>query len=364
MFVKKNIFIVGLHLAVWMLFIFLNYMLIRDTGLKYDIYKLSVIVVYIVVFYTFYLFITPLLLKKRTLIFVFTSVILIAGAIYSNYTIHEKINIEIQRKRIEFGIVPEDIKGGINSNLDRPPFEKKNFKLLWSTFQILFFVLVSLLLRFVQKWHHDEKTRYILEKEKSDAELLFLKQQINPHFLFNSLNSIYSLANKKSDITTEAILKLSAILRYILYHSDKSQVPLADELTTLSNYIELQYLRITDKVKLKYKVEGNIETYFIEPFLLMPLFENAFKYGIDSISESFIDILINISDGRLTLKISNKIVPQNNKLDEESGIGLQNIKRRLELLYPDNYILDIIKQQQVFTVCLRLKLKKNEMSGD
>jgi len=117
-------------------------------------------------------------------------------------------------------------------------------------------------------------------------------------------------------------------------------------------------LRITKKVNLNYDVKGDTESYLIEPLLLMPIFENAFKFGVDSITESFIDIQIAISDGKLLLYVGNKIVPQNVIADEDSGIGLKNIKRRLELLYPDNYEINIEEEEQAFSVKLKLTLKK------
>lgn len=372
MILKKNIRKIILHIIAWGLFVFLNFLLLKSEEVEFNIGRqIKLLSIYLVVFYSFYLFIAPLLFKKRILIFIFTSIILITGAVFINNSVQEKYHekrIEELRNndKLKMDVIHENDRLRpprrppieIMQKVERPPFVKKNFKLIESSMQILFFVFISLLLRFTQKWQYDEKTRYILEKEKSDAELLFLKQQINPHFLFNSLNSIYSLANKKSDLTTEAVLKLSFILRYVLYHSREDQVPLTDELTTLENYIELQRLRITEKVKLDYIIEGDPSLYFIEPLLMMPIFENAFKYGVDSITESFIRIYIKIKNGKLNLEISNKIIPLEIKNKEESGIGLENIKRRLELLYPDSYYLNIYEEKQIFYVKLNIKLKK------
>lgn len=354
---------IGLHIIGWGLLMFFNVMIIKGAGVKIDIARQIIqLTIFLLVFYSFYFLIAPLLLKKKKILFIIASVVFISGAIVTNQTIqrhyHEKIIQEVIKERRKQVGNSEGSEREIRLQRDKPPFVRRNLRFQNSALQVLFFVLVSLILRFIQKWQHDEKEKYVLEKEKSDAELQFLKQQINPHFLFNSLNSIYSLANKKSDLTTEAILKLSGILRYVLYHSEKKLVPLIDEIATIENYIELQRLRLTKKVLLNYDTKGNPENYLIEPLLLMPIFENAFKFGVDSITESFIDIHLEINSGKLYLHATNKIVPQKEKSDEDSGIGIKNIKRRLELLYPDNYILYIDQQELVFNLKLNLNLKK------
>lgn len=357
---KAKIYKLVFHLLGWGTFILLNYILLKNAGVEIVIKRQFILlIISAVVFYLFYFFIIPLFFKKKTSISIIISFVVISGAIYANHTIQQNFHKERIEKIIQRSKEAGPPPNGFRPNKgERPPFTRSSFYLMNNSLQILFFVLVSFILRFVQKWQHDEKIKHVMEKEKSNAELLFLKQQINPHFLFNSLNSIYSLANKKSDLTTEAILKLSGILRYVLYHSEKDLVPLSDEITTIENYIELQRLRLTKKVVLSYDTKGNPESYRIEPLLLMPIFENAFKFGVDSITESFIDIHLEVLNSKLHLHVANKIVPQKEKSDEESGIGLKNIKRRLELLYPDNYKLNIDEQEQIFSLKLKLTLKK------
>ncbi len=361
---KTKLYKLIFHLLGWGTFILLNYIFVKNAGVEFIFRGQSfLLIISIVVFYLFYFYITPMFFKKRITISVIISFTVIIGAIYANHIIQKKYHKErigkIIQERNESGRFPGGFEWAIKIKGEKPPFVSNTFHLLDSSLQVLFFVLVSFMIRFVQKWQHDEKIKYVLEKEKSDAELLFLKQQINPHFLFNSLNSIYSLANKKSELTTEAILKLSGILRYVLYHSENDLVPLSNEISTIQDYIELQRLRITKKVALNFSQKGKPQTYLIEPLLLMPIFENAFKYGVDSITESFIDINLEINNGKLHLLASNKVVPQNKKPNqEESGIGLKNIKRRLELLYPDNYEFNIDEKEKVFSLKLVLLLKK------
>jgi two-component system, LytTR family, sensor kinase len=350
-----------LHVLSWGLFALFNYLLSKGNGMEFDLlHQLKLYAIYIFVFYGFYFYIIPLLFKKKTILFIFLSLALLSGSVYLKNTIQQNYFMaRFSEKEYEYknDFKPPVFKGDRPQVLKFPPHPNRG-TIIIDGFSILLFILISISLRFAEKWQLDEKSRYILQKEKTDAELQFLKQQINPHFIFNSLNSIYSLANKKSDLTSDAILKLSSILRYVLYHSQKNLISLKEELNTIEDYIELQRLRITNKVSLNYALNGQPENYLIEPLLLMPLFENAFKYGVDSINESFISMEIQISEDRLTLQINNKIIPRNDKIEEESGIGLNNIIRRLEILYPDSHLLSVDESESVFKVKLELKLKK------
>ena len=181
-----------------------------------------------------------------------------------------------------------------------------------------------------------------MEAEKLFSELAFLKSQVNPHFLFNILNNICSLARKKSEETENAIIKLAQIMRYMLQDSKDEKVSLEKELEYLRNYIELQRLRISDQVKIHYTVEGQPEAILIEPLLLIPFVENAFKHGVSYLEDSVIDILLLINTARLSLQVHNKILRRDIEIPfPDSGIGLKNVIRRLELLYPDKHSLII-----------------------
>jgi sensor histidine kinase YesM len=253
---------------------------------------------------------------------------------------------------------PPDLSEGKSRDL-LPPFRKPPFRIDFISFYtILLIYLGGVSIRFIGKWNDDEKRKSEIEKEKIATELSFLKQQINPHFLFNSLNSIYSLTISKSDKAVDSILKLSSILRYMLYESGASHVSLRDELQIVNDYIELQKLRITEKVNLVYKMEGTPASYKIEPFIIVPLIENAFKYGVDNYNSSTINILIEIKEDMLLLRLKNTIVKSSDILSGEGGIGIKNIKRRLDLLYPGDYTFDIDKTGELFSVILELKLKE------
>ena len=226
--------------------------------------------------------------------------------------------------------------------------------LLSSAFTSIIFVFLSTVLRFTVDWFLNERVQRDLENQRLTAELSFLKSQINPHFLFNSLNSIYSLAYQKSDTTPEAILKLSEIMRYMLYECNDNKVELTKELQYLQNYIDLQKIRFGNKAFINFEVNGEVTDQSIVPLLLISFIENAFKHGVANDPISPILLKINLSDGRLYFFVQNKKHTHNR--DASGGIGLINVKRRLDLLYPNKYNLEIRDEADTYTVQLSLVL--------
>jgi two-component system LytT family sensor kinase len=218
----------------------------------------------------------------------------------------------------------------------------------------IFFLFLSAGLKFGVDWFLNERVQRDLENQRLSAELAFLKSQINPHFLFNSLNSIYSLAYQKSDTTPEAILKLSEIMRYMLYESNDNKVDLAKELQYLQNYIDLQKIRFGNKAFVDFKINGEVGSQKIVPLLLIAFIENAFKHGVANDPSSPIRLLINMDNTQLHFYMENKKHSLNR--DPEGGIGLNNVKRRLDLLYPGKYSLTIQDETNTYTCELSLVL--------
>ncbi|MCO5936523.1 histidine kinase [Mucilaginibacter sp. RB4R14] len=221
-------------------------------------------------------------------------------------------------------------------------------------FTSIIFIFLSTVLKFTIDWFLNERVQRDLENQRLSAELSFLKSQINPHFLFNSLNSIYSLAYQKSDTTPEAILKLSEIMRYMLYECNDNRVELTKELQYLQNYIDLQKIRFGNNAFINFEVTGEVTNQHIVPLLLISFIENAFKHGVANDALSPILLKINIEDGKLYFFIQNKKHTHNR--DSSGGIGLANVRRRLDLLYPGKYNLDIRDEADTFTVQLSLVL--------
>ena len=223
-----------------------------------------------------------------------------------------------------------------------------------TVFTSLVFLFLSAVLKFTVDWFLNERKQRDLETQRLSAELAFLKSQINPHFLFNSLNSIYSLAYQRSEMTPDAILKLSEIMRYMLYESNDNKVDLEKELQYLQSYIDLQKIRFGNKAYIDFKVQGKVENQQIAPLLLIAFIENAFKHGVANNPLTPIRLLIDVDASHLHFYMQNK--KHMNNRDTLGGIGLNNVQRRLNLLYPGKYNLVVNDELDTYTVELSLVL--------
>lgn len=207
-----------------------------------------------------------------------------------------------------------------------------------------------------------EKKVLIAEKERLANELNFLKAQLNPHFLFNALNSIYVLIQEDQKLATDTVLKFSGLLRYQLYDCTNAWMPLDRELEFLRDYIDLEKMRCNDNLNIVFEVSGTDSNYEIAPFILSPFVENAFKHRSNFTANNFIKITAIRNGDILNFSVINSYnsLPERNE-HTPGGIGLPNVKRRLELLYSNAYALNIDKSENTYTVNLQLKLHENEM---
>jgi hypothetical protein len=240
--------------------------------------------------------------------------------------------------------------------LARPP-RPRNPPLLspWNFAIFLLVFVFSTGIRVINQWLRSEQRAKEIANEKLQAELSFLKSQINPHFLFNTLNNIYALASNQSEHTAAAVMKLSSIMRYVLTEAKNDLVPLEKEILFTSHYIELQKMRLTDKTNIDFTITGDQLGRQIAPLLLLPFVENAFKYGISTRDCSPIHILLDIKGESLYFSITNhKHFNTMMRLAENTGIGISNTKRRLDLLYPGRYELIITDKSNEFTVHLNI----------
>lgn len=212
---------------------------------------------------------------------------------------------------------------------------------------------ISLGLKFSDRYVEQEKQRKEAEREQLNTELAFLKNQINPHFFFNTLNNIYSLVQTNVNDGQKAILQLSKLMRYLLYETDKESVTISRELDFMKIYIELMRLRLTPKVDLKVEFPETFPDVKISPLIFLPFIENAFKHGISNRTFSFIHIGMSVSTDRIEFTCNNSLPSGNGlNIDEGSGIGLENVKKRLSLLYPDKHLLEISISERAFSVKL------------
>lgn len=200
-----------------------------------------------------------------------------------------------------------------------------------------------------------------LAKDKLEAELVFLKNQVQPHFLFNTLNSLYSLILKKSDRSLEVLLKLSELLRYMLYETNIPQVELQKEIDCVKSYIELEKIRYGNRVDISLNTWGETSGYTIAPMLIIPFLENSFKHSTRGFNgQAWITIEISCNNDMMTLKVENSIPEVKTQSPAASGIGLNNVQRRLNLLYNDNYDLKINSSDDAYLVVLKLKIRKRQ----
>lgn len=197
-----------------------------------------------------------------------------------------------------------------------------------------------------------------LTKEKLQTELKFLRNQTNPHFLFNTLNNIYALARKKSDDTPDVVMKLSKLLRFMLYESKKDLVSISEEIRLLDDYLELEKIRYNERLSIHFQKEIDDDEQQIAPLLLLPFIENAFKHGVSETRfDSFIHITLRLQEGQLQLEVRN--TKEDNGQDTvNENIGLGNVRRQLELMYKE-YNLQISNQPAVFTVYLTINLNSH-----
>ncbi|GAB3506899.1 hypothetical protein GCM10027341_40700 [Spirosoma knui] len=224
-------------------------------------------------------------------------------------------------------------------------------------------VLVGLVFKIVEDWFVHQQERTALLSERNTAELAFLKSQVNPHFLFNTLNNIYALAYTKSDAAPGAILKLSELMRYMLYESNAAErspgvdgsvrVPLAKEVAYLEHFVELEKLRVANP-QVQFNVEGNTDLFRIEPLLLVSFVENAFKHGDLSDPSHPLVLDLSVRNGILRFDTLNKKTSR--QTDATGGIGMANVQRRLALLYPNRHSLHITDEPTSYACSLELNL--------
>jgi sensor histidine kinase YesM len=222
---------------------------------------------------------------------------------------------------------------------------------------MLFIVIFVGMLRFAVDWFELEAKKKEMENEKLTAELNFLKAQINPHFLFNTLNNLYYLAYSKSENTTEVIAKLSQMMRYMIYDSNHPKVLLSKEIEYMQSYISLERMRLNNQIPIQFDVKGNIENVWITPLIFITFLENAFKHGVSSNNpNAWVNISIELEGKECVYVVKNSKPSIKNETGEKSGIGLKNVQRRLALSYPGKYELKIEDTPEVHEVRLNLML--------
>jgi len=293
---------------------------------------------FILFFYLNLFYLLPqLYYKKKKAAYLITIFILLLVAVYLPSFIKTQL-------------VPEPLF--FDKNFPRRPFNDKDRIFGFLQFLIIWFL--SSIISLSQRYRRMERHHKEIKEQKLNAELSYLKAQVNPHFLFNTLNNIYALSICQSEQTPEAILKLSAIMRYATQDAEAEKVPLEKELDYLNNYIALQQLRSNKNLEVNFETKGDYSHQVIAPLLLINFIENAFKHGVSNHVACFVHIKIHVADNQLQMEVINKIM-EGIKMDSTST-GADNTKRRLQLQYPENHILDIDEKDGLYKVTLQLNL--------
>jgi hypothetical protein len=296
-------------------------------------------IIYVLIFYLNYFWLIPkILFKGRKWRYYISIATLIVGLYIANEAVFIKEDKarEISEKSTE------------NFKVSRPFWRFDIYNYLFTTILISGF---SAGLRMSSRYQENEEKRKEMEKEKLGSELAFLKNQVSPHFFFNTLNNIYSLTEINTKEARNAILQLSKLMRYLLYDSEKEDTRLSNEIEFMRNYIELMKLRLTDKVSLTFSFPEKYKDITIPPLLFVSFIENAFKHGVSYREASFINIEININDNYLHFICKNSLTKKAEN-SGESGIGLNNIKKRLLLIFPEKHQLNITQTDKTFEVDL------------
>ena len=318
-----------IHLLIWSIVLAMPIILMqREDFFRWGDFLrfLPIFVAFFVVFYVNYIsLVDKVLFKRKTSKFVFINIVIIVGIAFLLHLWHE----------IEFAMNLSPMPHP-NRPLDFPMKPRPMAFIIRDILSLTFVSVLGIVMKVTERIAQIQTRQRELEKAMVEAELKNLKNQINPHFLLNTLNNIYALSRMNSPKTSDSIMELSELLRYILYEDDKTFVPLQDEAAFISNYIDLMKLRLTDNVKVSITIDilDNSKTE-IAPLVYISLIENAFKHGVSNDEPSFIEIeLTEKDDGQVHFLCNNSFFPKNESDRSGSGIGLQQYKNGLIYCIP------------------------------
>jgi len=286
-------------------------------------------VAYMLVFYINYLWLIPrYVLNKRDIkMFVLINLLVLVVGVAINTGWHNIVN----------DLMPNPNRPKM-PNGPHPPRLPHYF---YNTLVLILFIALAVAVRMAQRWQHLEEAKREAEAARTEAELSNLRNQLNPHFLLNTLNNIYALIAFNQDKAQTAVSELSKLLRHVLYENQQNYVPLYKEMEFMRNYVELMKIRVTDKVKINTDINvANDDATPIAPMIFISLLENAFKHGISPSGTGEINVHMSQNDGNITCEITNSYYPKRDNDKSGSGIGLEQVRKRLELMYPGHYTWD------------------------
>ena len=345
---SSNYRILLFHVLLWTLFISSPFAISNGDHFNGGYIYLCKSLLLIALFYTNYFLLVPaFLLKRKTLLYIIIIVAIILGIGYL-------ITVVEPRPMPRFMDFPDKGEMEMMKKME----DNIRFKMFPNTIVVTLHLLISAILRIYLEWDDSKKRQLASETEKKTSELNFLKAQLNPHFFFNSLNTIFSLAIKKSDKTPVAILNLSELMRYMLYETNKDEVKLEAEIAYIENYIELQKLRLPSNNTIVFEVHGNPKNIHLPPLLFISFIENAFKYGVNPAKQNEIVVRFDIDNNAVKLMVINDIYIELRK-ENASGLGIDNTQKRINLYFPNRNSLNLYEKDHKFHVELKLDLNEN-----
>ena len=355
-----------LHFIVWViLFIFPAYLIYVDSSrdINFLFQSYFQIGIYAILFYINYLWLTPrLFFRQKKLLYFVSSVSLVVLMTLVNIKTFDLFMHPGPNHGKQFEMPPpSNINDSKDFRSQNPvSMSHKRPSKNWPTYNFLLTTLLisgfGMGLGFSDKLIQNEKQRKDAEKEKLNTELAFLKNQINPHFFFNTLNNIYSLVQINVDDGQKAILQLSKLMRYLLYETEKGDKRLSEEIAFMKTYIELMKLRLSDKVEVSVEFPENYTDVMIPPLLFLPYIENAFKHGISYRRSSFIKILMKIDSGVIKFECSNSIGKTEDAQKSLPGIGLENARKRLAILFPEKHEMRVTETETTYSMGLSIQI--------
>ncbi len=342
-----------IHVLVWILLLLLPFLLSHSDTDSIDYVKMIRITwvpmfFYAVIFYLNYLLlIDRFLFKRRQFVFIGINLLLILFFIWIHFEIRDFLNMisEIKPENM-----PPKHGGGPKHG---PPMQLFIYR---DVISMIIPAIIAFAIKTTEKWSKTEAEQKEREKEILNSELQHLKYQLQPHFFFNSLNTIYALIERSPSLAQETVHSLAKLMRYMLYETESGKTYLNEEIDFMKQYIDLMKLRISDKTSVETDLPAVTQKIEITPFLFISLIENAFKHGVSATQPSEIKFSLNLEKNKISFLAANTNFPKNEKDKSGSGIGLNNLKKRLELSYPGKYHFETRSENTLYSVRLEINL--------
>jgi two-component sensor histidine kinase len=341
-----------LHILTWIVLALFPFFLSHSESASIDYVRLLrftwiPLIFYAIIFYSnYFILIEKYLLEKKIIVFIVTNITMILTFTWLHFHVKDLLSFVIEVKPLP----PPSLDN------PRPPIQYYVYK---DFISMIIPIIIAYTVKTNQKWTKAQAEKKEREKDILKSELQHLKFQLQPHFFFNSLNTIYALIEKSPTVAQETVHSLAGLMRYMLYEPENGKVKLNDEIDFLKKYIELMRIRLSDKTKIKIDFAKVNDSYEITPLLFISLVENAFKHGVSATQPSELFFSLVVKDNLICFVVENTNFPKNELDKSGSGIGLVNLTKRLELIYPKHYNFRTSIEGNVFRTLMEINVNQN-----